>query len=63
MGANAGTGIPLGDRCTIEAGLHITAGTPVTVKDEHGDVVRQIKARDWPATRTYCSSATLKPVR
>ena len=46
VGANAGTGIPLGDRCTIEAGLYITAGTPVTVKDEHGDVVRQIKARD-----------------
>ena len=46
VGANAGTGIPLGDRCTIEAGLYITAGTPVTMKDEHGDVVRQIKARD-----------------
>ena len=46
VGANAGTGIPLGDRCTIEAGLYITAGTPVTVKDEHGDVVRQVKARE-----------------
>ena len=46
VGANAGTGIPLGDRCTIEAGLYITAGTPVTVKDEHGDVVRQAKARE-----------------
>lgn len=31
IGANAGTGIPLGDRCTIEAGLYITAGTPVTL--------------------------------
>jgi len=46
VGANAGTGIPLGDRCTIEAGLYITAGTPVTVKDEHGEEVRQVKARD-----------------
>ena len=29
IGANAGTGIPLGDRCTVEAGLYITAATPV----------------------------------
>lgn len=29
IGANAGTGIPLGDNCTIEAGLYITAGTVV----------------------------------
>ncbi|MFN3579974.1 MAG: 2,3,4,5-tetrahydropyridine-2,6-dicarboxylate N-succinyltransferase, partial [Pseudomonas sp.] len=26
IGANAGIGIPLGDRCTVEAGLYITAG-------------------------------------
>jgi 2,3,4,5-tetrahydropyridine-2-carboxylate N-succinyltransferase len=26
IGANAGLGIPLGDRCTIEAGLFVTAG-------------------------------------
>ena len=29
IGANAGTAIPLGDRCTIEAGLYITGGTPL----------------------------------
>ncbi|BBH54571.1 tetrahydrodipicolinate N-succinyltransferase N-terminal domain-containing protein [Fluviispira sanaruensis] len=29
LGANSGLGIPLGDRCTIEAGLYITAGTKV----------------------------------
>lgn len=46
VGANAGTGIPLGDRCTIEAGLYITAATPVTVIDEHGEVVKQVKARE-----------------
>jgi 2,3,4,5-tetrahydropyridine-2-carboxylate N-succinyltransferase len=45
IGANAGTGIPLGDRCTIEAGLYITASTPVTVIDETGAVVRTVKAR------------------
>ena len=46
IGANAGTGIPLGDRCTIEAGLYITASTPVTVIDETGTVVRIVKARE-----------------
>lgn len=45
IGANAGTGIPLGDRCTIEAGLYITAGTVVTVLDERGEAVETVKAR------------------
>ncbi len=46
VGANAGTGIPLGDRCTIEAGLYITAGTVVTIIDETGTEVRKAKARE-----------------
>ena len=46
IGANAGTGIPLGDRCTIEAGLYITAGTVVSLVDEHGEEVRKAKARE-----------------
>jgi len=46
VGANAGTGIPLGDRCTIEAGLYITSGTPVSVMDETGELVRRVKARE-----------------
>ena len=46
LGANAGTGIPLGDRCTIEAGLYITAGTKVQLLDEQGNKVAQIKARE-----------------
>jgi 2,3,4,5-tetrahydropyridine-2-carboxylate N-succinyltransferase len=46
IGANAGTGIPLGDRCTIAAGLYITAGTPVVLIDEQGDEVRRVKARE-----------------
>ena len=46
IGANAGTGIPLGDRCTIEAGLYITAGTVVTLVDETGEQVRKAKARE-----------------
>ena len=46
LGANAGLGIPLGDRCTVEAGLYITAGTRVNLLDENGDVVTTVKARD-----------------
>ena len=46
VGANAGCGIPLGDRCTIEAGLYITAGTVVQLLDESGKEVGAVKARD-----------------
>ena len=46
VGANAGVGIPLGDRCTVEAGLYITAGTVVSVVDESGEEVRKAKARE-----------------
>ena len=46
IGANAGIGIPLGDRCTVEAGLFITAGTKVTMLDAGGMPVETAKARD-----------------
>ncbi len=46
IGANAGIGIPLGDRCTVEAGLYITAGTRVKVLDDKGSEVETVKARD-----------------
>lgn len=46
LGANAGLGIPLGDRCTVEAGLYITAGTVVTLLDDHGETVGKTKARE-----------------
>lgn len=46
LGANAGTGIPLGDRCTIEAGLYITAGTKIQVLDDEKNCVQTVKGRD-----------------
>lgn len=46
LGANAGVGIPLGDRCTIEAGLYITAGSVVTLIDSAGAAAGTCKARD-----------------
>ncbi len=38
LGANSGLGISLGDDCVVEAGLYLTAATPVTLPD--GDVVK-----------------------
>ena len=46
LGANSGIGIPLGDRCTVESGLYITAGTKVSLLDDSGQCVEHIKARD-----------------
>lgn len=40
LGANAGIGISLGDDCAVEAGLYITAATPVSTPDG------VVKARD-----------------
>ena len=33
LGANSGLGIPLGDNCTVEAGLYITSGTKIQLYD------------------------------
>lgn len=46
LGANAGIGIPLGDRCTVESGLYITAGTKVALLDDQNTLVENLKARD-----------------
>ena len=46
IGANAGVGIPLGDNCTIEAGLYITAGTKVEVYKENGEVDGVLKGSE-----------------
>ena len=46
LGANSGLGIPLGDRCTVEAGLYITAGTIVTLVDNKGMEGPVLKARE-----------------
>ena len=46
IGANAGVGIPLGDRCTIEAGLYVTGSSKVAVLDESGTEVGVVKAAE-----------------
>lgn len=46
LGANSGLGFPLGDRCTIESGLYVTAGTKVRMLDLSGKEIEIAKARD-----------------
>lgn len=46
IGANAGVGIPLGDACTVEAGLYVTAAAKVRLVDRQGSGGRIVKARD-----------------
>lgn len=46
IGANAGTGIPLGDDCTIESGLYLTAASKVRVLAGDGSVIQVVKARE-----------------
>lgn len=44
LGANSGIGISLGDNCTVEAGLYITAGTKITMLN--GDNSKLVKASE-----------------
>jgi 2,3,4,5-tetrahydropyridine-2-carboxylate N-succinyltransferase len=46
LGANSGLGIPLGDDCTVEAGLYLTAASKVRILDPAGKPVKTMKARD-----------------
>ena len=46
IGANGGLGIPLGDRCIIESGLYITAGSKVQILDDQRNVVETVKASE-----------------
>ena len=44
LGANSGLGIPLGDRCIVEAGLYLTGGSKVELIDANGDLTKTVKA-------------------
>lgn len=46
IGANAGIGISLGDRCTVEAGLYVTAGTKLNIFDNKNSLVKTTKAAE-----------------
>ena len=46
IGANAGIGIPLGDRTIVEAGLYVTAGTKIALLDDQNNLVKVVKGRE-----------------
>jgi 2,3,4,5-tetrahydropyridine-2-carboxylate N-succinyltransferase len=46
LGANSGIGISLGDRCVVEAGCYVTAGTKVTLQDGSVVKARELSGRD-----------------
>tara|TARA_B100000700_G_scaffold92215_1_gene104169 strand:+ start:624 stop:1496 length:873 start_codon:yes stop_codon:yes gene_type:complete len=60
LGANAGIGISLGNDCTVEAGLYITAGTKVTVLEEKEQVVKAIELSGKDAILYYRDSLSGK---
>lgn len=47
LGANAGLGIPLGDHCTVESGLYLTAGAKVRLLPE-GSLVKAAELAGKP---------------
>ena len=46
LGANSGIGISLGDRCVVEAGCYVTAGTKVTLPDGSVRKARDLSGHD-----------------
>ena len=46
LGANSGLGIPLGDRCIVEAGLYLTGGSKVEVLDQSNKLIETVKASE-----------------
>ena len=46
LGANAGIGISLGDRCVVEAGCYVTAGSRVTLPDGSVVKARELSGRN-----------------
>ena len=62
IGANAGTGISLGDRCTIEAGLYVTAGQKVAIqRNSFGEVVREYTTDVAGEVSTIQRDAMIEP--
>ena len=45
IGANAGIGISLGDRCVVEAGLYVTAGTKIQLPDNTVAKARELSGK------------------
>ena len=44
LGANSGLGIPLGNRCVLEAGLYLTGGSKVEILNSNNELIETVKA-------------------
>ena len=44
LGANSGLGIPLGNRCILEAGLYLTGGSKVEILNSKNELIETVKA-------------------
>lgn len=64
LGANSGLGISLGDRCTVESGLYITAGSKVLVVPD-GTVVkaRELSGQHDLLFRRHSQTGAIEAVR
>jgi 2,3,4,5-tetrahydropyridine-2-carboxylate N-succinyltransferase len=62
LGANAGIGISLGDRCVVEAGCYVTAGSRVTLPDGTVVKARELSGRDGLLFRRNSVSGALEAI-
>jgi 2,3,4,5-tetrahydropyridine-2-carboxylate N-succinyltransferase len=60
LGANAGVGISLGDKCVVEAGCYVTAGSRVTLPDGSVVKARELSGRDGLLFRRNSVSGALE---
>jgi len=62
LGANAGIGISLGDRCIVEAGLYVTAGTKVRTEDGTVVQARELSGRSDLMFRRHSQTGAVEAV-
>ncbi len=62
VGANAGIGISLGDRCIVEAGTYVTGGARVTLPDGNVVKARELSGADGLLFRRNSQSGAIEVV-
>ena len=62
IGANAGIGISLGDRCIVEAGLYVTGGSKVTMPDGSVRRGRELSGQSGLLYRRNSQSGAIETV-
>lgn len=62
LGANSGLGISLGDHCTVEAGLYLTAGTLVKMPDGGVVKARQLSGSNGLLFRRHSQTGAVEAV-